>query len=135
MLTDSRIDQFKADVATMRVKTNRGRRDSALQVVGLVLMIVGVVVAFIVYQSSTNEGDARNIQSDIILAITMLGLTVLGAALFVFASVARFLRVWLLRQVYEGQEQVERVLASVRQEQQTPRLSDDVPLDAAQRNG
>jgi hypothetical protein len=119
MLTDSRIDQFKSDVADMRVKSNRGRRDSALQILGVVLMIVGVVVAFIVYQSSTNEGDARNIQSDIILAITMLALSVLGAALFVFASIARFLRLWLLRQVYESQEQVERVLTAVRQEQRT----------------
>jgi uncharacterized membrane protein len=122
VLTDNRIDQFKADVADLKVKTNRGRRDSALQGVGLVLMIAGVVVAFIVYQSSTNEGDARNIQSEIILAITMLGLSVIGAALFIFASLARFLRLWLLRQVYEGQENVARVLAAVKEEQSASRL-------------
>jgi uncharacterized membrane protein len=115
-LTDNRIDQFKADVADLKVKTNRGRRDSALQAVGLGLMIVGVVVAFIVYQSSTNENDPRNIQSQIILAITMLALSVIGAAVFVFASMARFLRLWLLRQVYEGQENVARVLAAVQAE-------------------
>jgi uncharacterized membrane protein len=122
VLTDNRIDQFKADVADLKVKTNRGRRDSALQGVGLVLMIAGVVVAFIVYQSSTNEGDARNIQSEIILAITMLGLSVIGAALFIFASLARFLRLWLLRQVYEGQENVARVLAAFKEEQSASRL-------------
>ena len=122
VLTDNRIDQFKADVADLKVRTNRGRRDSALQGVGVVLMIAGVVVAFIVYQSSTNEGDARNIQSQIILAITMLALSVIGAALFIFASLARFLRLWLLRQVYEGQENVVRVLAALREEQKTSPL-------------
>lgn len=121
-MTDNRIDQFKADVAELKVKTNRGRRDSALQSLGLVLMIVGVVVAFIVYQSSTNESDPRNIQSEIILAITMLALSVIGAALFIFASLARFLRLWLLRQVYEGQEHVVRVLAALREEQKTSPL-------------
>ncbi len=121
-MTDNRIDQFKADVAELKVKTNRGRRDSALQGLGLVLMIVGVVVAFIVYQSSTNESDPRNIQSEIILAITMLALSVIGAALFIFASLARFLRLWLLRQVYEGQEHVVRVLAALREEQKTSPL-------------
>jgi uncharacterized membrane protein len=121
-LTDNRIDQFKADVADLKVKTNRGRRDSTLQILGLVLMIVGVVVAFIVYQSSTDEADARNIQSEIILAITMLALSVIGAALFVFASLARFLRLWLLRQVYEGQENVVRMLAALREEQKTSPL-------------
>jgi hypothetical protein len=39
---------------------------------------------------------------------------VLGAALFVFASIARFLRVWLLRQVYEGQENIERLATALR---------------------
>ncbi len=121
-MTDNRIDQFKADVADLKVKTNRGRRDSALQGVGLVLMIAGVVVAFIVYQSSTNESDARNIQSEIILAITMLAVSVIGAAVFIFASLARFLRLWLLRQVYEGQENVARVLLAVREEQNASRL-------------
>jgi heme/copper-type cytochrome/quinol oxidase subunit 2 len=118
-LTDNRIDQFKSDVADLKVKTNRGRRDSMLQILGIVLMVVGVVVAFIVYQSSTNESDSRNIESEIILAITMLALSVIGAAVFIFASLARFLRLWLLRQVYEGQENVARVLAAVREEQKT----------------
>ena len=115
MLTGNRIDQFKADVAEMRVKTTGSRRDGILQGVGAAMMVVGVVVAFIVYQSSTSEADPRNIQSEIILAITMLALSVLGAALFVAASLARFLRLWLLRQVYEGQEHVERVVSALRQ--------------------
>ncbi len=114
MLTGNRIDQFKADVADMKVKSTVGRRDAILQVLGLVLMIVGFVVAFIVYQSSTSEADARNIQSEIILAITMLVLSVIGAAVFIFASLARFLRLWLLRQVYEGQENIERVVSALR---------------------
>ena len=121
-MTDNRIDQFKSDVAALKVKTNRGRRDSTLQIVGLVLMIVGVVVAFIVYQSSTDESDARNIQSETILAITMLGLSVIGAAVYIVAALARFFRLWLLRQVYEGQENVARVLTAVREEQSASRL-------------
>ena len=114
MLTENRIDQFKADVASMKVKTPGGRRDSLMQGAGVVLMLVGVVAAYIVYQASTNQSDPRNIQSQIILAIFMLALSVVGAALFVFASIARFLRVWLLRQVYENQEQVERVVTALR---------------------
>jgi len=114
MLTENRIDQFKADVSAMKVKTPGGRRDSIMQAAGAVLMVVGVVAAFIVYQASTNKSDPRDIQSEIILAIFLLALSVLGAALFVFASIARFLRVWLLRQVYEGQENIERLATALR---------------------
>lgn len=114
MLTENRIDQFKADVSAMKVKTPGGRRDSVMQAVGGLLMVVGVVAAYITYQSSTTQSDARNIQSQIILALFFLTLSVIGAALFVFASIARFLRVWLLRQVYEGQENIERLATALR---------------------
>ena len=116
MLTDNRIDQFKADVASVKPKGARSRRDNILQGVGLLLMIVGVVVAFVVYQSSTDEADPRNIQSEIILAITMLALSVIGAALFISASLARFFSLWLLRQIYENQENAERVAAAMRRD-------------------
>jgi hypothetical protein len=114
MLTENRIDQFKADVSAMKVKTPGGRRDSIMQGVGALLMVAGAVAAYITYQSSTTQSDPRNIQSQIILGIFFLTLSVIGAALFVFASLTRFLRVWLLRQVYEGQEQAERVAAALR---------------------
>jgi uncharacterized membrane protein len=114
MLTENRIDQFKADVSAMKVKTPGGRRDNIMQGVGGLLMIVGAVAAYITYQSSTTQSDARNIQSQIILSIFFLILSVIGAALFVFASLTRFLRVWLLRQVYEGQENIERVVTALR---------------------
>lgn len=114
MLTENRIDQFKADVASMKVKTPGGRRDTLIQGAGVLLMVVGAVAAYIVYQSSTSQSDPRNIQSQIILSIFMLTLSVIGAALFVFASLTRFLRLWLLRQVYESQEQVERVVTALR---------------------
>jgi uncharacterized membrane protein len=114
MLTENRIDQFKADVAAMKVKTPSGRRDALMQGLGALLMVIGVVAAYIVYQASTSKTDSRDIQSEIILSIFFLALSVLGAALFTFASLARFLRVWLLRQVYESQEQVERVAAALR---------------------
>ena len=54
-MTENRIDQFKADVSAMKVKTPGGRRDSLMQGTGALLMVVGVVAAFIVYQSSTNQ--------------------------------------------------------------------------------
>ena len=44
-----------------------------------------------------------------------LGVTVIGGALFLFASLARFLRLWLLRQLYEGQAHLDTLVAAVRE--------------------
>jgi hypothetical protein len=115
MLTEDKMDRFKSDVADLKLKTGGQRRDGAVQVVGLVLMVVGVVAAVLLYEASLHQSDARNIASEEILALASLGLTVVGAALFVVGALSRFLRLWLLRQMYEGQAHLDQVLDAVRQ--------------------
>ena len=44
----------------------------------------------------------------------MLALTVIGAALYLAGSIARVLRLWLLRQSYEAQEQSELIASALR---------------------
>jgi hypothetical protein len=91
------------------------KRDGILQSVGAVVMVAGVVVAFVAYQLSLNKSDDRDIESLIILAVSMLGLSVAGAAVFLRYSLARFLRFWLLRQLYEGQAHTDRLVGAMGQ--------------------
>ena len=107
MATDEKIEQFRAEVADLRLRAGGQRRDTVLLVVGALLMVGGLVAALITYEASLHQSSALNIGSEQILAVSMLALTVIGAALFVFASVARFLRFWMLRQLYEGQAHVD----------------------------
>lgn len=107
MATDEKIEQFRSEVADLRLRAGGQRRDTVLLVVGALLMVGGLVAALITYEVSLHQSSALNIGSEQILAISMLALTVIGAALFVFASVARFLRFWMLRQLYEGQAHID----------------------------
>ncbi|WP_198318731.1 hypothetical protein [Pseudofrankia inefficax] len=106
------MDQFRADVSRLKIRTGDARRDGVLQVVGIVLMAGGIIADLLVYESSRNLSDPRDIQSQIVLAIGLLGVTGVGGAVFLYASLARFLRFWLLRQVYESQSQVDQVVAA-----------------------
>ena len=83
------------------------------QVIGLVLMVVGVVVALVTYATSLNQDDVRDVISSGTLVVAMVVLTLLGAALFIGATVTRFLRFWMLRQLYEGQANAERLSEAV----------------------
>jgi uncharacterized integral membrane protein len=114
MLAEQRREQFKADVAELKLKSRGGRRDGLWRAVGVVLMLVGVVAAFLVYEVSLSKTDYRDIASEQILAIAFLALAVLGAALYLAAAIASILRLWLLRQLYEGQQHVEQLAAAVR---------------------
>lgn len=114
MLTEEKIEQFRGEVAGLKLRTGGQRRDTVLQIIGAVLMVGGFVAALIDYEASLSQNSSLNLASEQILAISMIGLVVIGAALFVFASLARFLRFWMLRQLYEGQAHVDDLVESLR---------------------
>jgi hypothetical protein len=115
MLAEERREQFSAVVAQMKIKTSTSRLDSVFLWLGLVLMLVGAIAAFLLYETSLSASDPRNIASKEVAAIAFLAVTVIGAALFITGSVARVLRLWLLRQLYEGQAHTDQLEAAVRQ--------------------
>lgn len=108
---NDRIERLEAEAARLDVARS-GRRDRFFQAGGAVAMSAGVVAAFVAYQASLGSSDPRDIQSLIILAIAMLALAVVGAAVFLRYSLARFLRFWLLRQLYEGQSHIDQLVAT-----------------------
>jgi hypothetical protein len=95
-------------MADMKLKTGRTGAERAFEVLGAVLMVAGVVVAFGAYAASLNvkatpgtNVDVLNADSYIPLAIAGLAVSVMGGFVFLRYSLARFLRLWLLRQTYE----------------------------------
>lgn len=113
-LAEDRREQFKKDVSELKVKNGQSAGDGKARIAGLVLMVVGAVSAFIVYLSSLSQSDLRNIASYQILATALLAVTVIGAALYLAGAVARVLRLWLLRQLYEGQAQADQIAEALR---------------------
>jgi hypothetical protein len=104
-MSDNRADQFKADMAEMKLKTGGASKDGPLQLVGVLAMVAGIVIAFGAYMSSTGQSDPRDVQSLIIMALGGVALSVAGAAIYLRCALAKFLRVWLLRQIMENRAQ------------------------------
>jgi len=109
----NRIDQFKTEVTDLNLKTGNASRERGAMILGLLMMIVGIAAAFLLYVSSKNTSDARDIASQQIFALAFLAVTVAGAALFLRYSFASFLRMWLLRQLYEGQANTDRIVEAI----------------------
>ena len=109
MQSNERIERFKTEAAELNLKTGNANKEGLLQVASVVLMVLGIVVALLLYSSSLNLDDSRDIQSNIVLAIAMLGVSVVGAAMFLRYSMAKFLRFWLLRQMYEDHAHADRL--------------------------
>ena len=117
--TSERMERFKAEAADLQLRAGNANRERLWIGVGLAMMGVGIVVTLLAYQSSLNSSDSRDIQSFTILAIAMAGVVVAGAAVFLRYSIARFLRLWLLRQLYEGQAHLDRVVEAIERRDST----------------
>jgi hypothetical protein len=103
-----RAEQFKAEIADMKLKTGRARIETWLQLLGVLMMVAGVVIAFAAYSASLNVAATSGTNVDILdsnsytpLAIAGLAISVCGGFVFLRYSLAKFLRFWLLRQSYE----------------------------------
>ena len=110
-----RIARFRSDIDDLRI-AGSGAGEQRLLLLGAVLMVIGVVLGiFGAVMVGTSGGSAAD-QRAYMAQGSLLGLTlaVVGAALFVRYSTARFLRFWLIRSTYEGRANADRVVASIR---------------------
>ena len=105
-----RVEEFKAEIAEMRLRDPATGRDRQLLRLGVALLVVGValtVIAYFMSHGTTNplsQGDAT------ILALAGVAVSVAGGTLFLRYSLATFLRFWLARLIYEQQAQTDRVV-------------------------
>jgi len=99
-----RIQEFKEAVADLRVEDPSTRRERQLLGLGVLLMVAGIAVAFLAYILAGGESSDLEQREQLILAVFGVSLAVVGGALFLRYSIARFLRYWLLRLIYEMRE-------------------------------
>ena len=114
--SDNRAEQFRAEIAEMKLKTGRTRTENLLQLLGVVLMVAGIVIALGAYSASLNVRATPGTNVDLLdsnsylpLAIAGLAMSVTGGFVFLRYSLARFLRFWLLRQAYEQRVAIDEV--------------------------
>jgi len=106
--SNDRAEQFKTEIAGLRLKTGRARVENLLQLLGVVLMVAGIVIALGAYIASLNVTGTPGSNVDVLdsnsytpLAVAGLAISVTGGFVFLRYSLAKFLRFWLLRQSYE----------------------------------
>ena len=109
-----RVEQFKEQIASMRLRDPATARDRQLLRLGVVLMAVGGILGIVAYATSHGTENALEQRDAIVIALIGVSSTIAGAALFVRYSVAQFLRFWLARLTYELQAQTDRVVDAIK---------------------
>jgi hypothetical protein len=104
-----RLEEFQAELARLRVKTRSKDEEQRLLFAGIVLMPLGLVVVLIGYLGASGTTDfTAQIPYLLSGGVLGLGLTIVGAALFLRYSLGRYLRFWLLRLIFEEHTSADR---------------------------
>ncbi len=112
--TNPRIDQFRAEVADLDIKTPADTGERNYLVVGIVLLAVGLGLIFAgYYGASGTKVVGEQIPYVLSGGFLGVGVMVVGAALFVRYSLSRYLRYWLIRTIYEERAQTDKVVDSL----------------------
>jgi hypothetical protein len=115
-----RLDEFQDELTRLRLKRPGRDEERRLLLLGAALMPVGLVAVVFGYLGASGTNDFSS-QVPYLLSggVLGLGLTVVGAALFLRYSLGRYLRFWLLRLIFEeqatGDRQVEALERIVQQ--------------------
>ena len=112
--TNPRIEQFRAEVADLDIKTPADTGERNYLVVGIVLLVVGLALIFAGYWGASGTALlAEQIPYVLSGGFLGVGVMVIGAAMFVRYSLSRYLRYWLIRTIYEERAQTDKVVDSL----------------------
>lgn len=114
----TRVADFQAEIDAMKVKAANGKSEARLLVLGVVLAVAGLALAIyggIMVQNgiggTPNEYDQRAFMAT--GSFIGIALLIAGAALFVRYSMARYLRLWLIRLVHESHANTDRIVDAI----------------------
>jgi len=108
-----RIEQFKADLAELKISDPSASKDQLVIRLGVAGMAIGVLLGVYAYtlsygasgsEASLQQGDAT------VLAVLGVALVAAGGALYLRGALTSFLRFWLVRDLHERRAQTDRLL-------------------------
>ena len=112
--TNSRIDQFRGEVADLDIKTPADSGERNYLVLAIVLLVLGLGLIFAGYWGASGTALlAEQIPYMLSGGFLGVGVMVVGAAMFVRYSLSRYLRYWLIRTIYEDRSQTDKVVDSL----------------------
>jgi len=114
VLSGRRLDQFEAEITKLKVKGGRADRERLLVILGVLATIAGFIVIAVGVTGVRNATDQLS-QGDS-MSTTLLGvaIAIVGAVVWARCSLSRYLRYWLVRDLYEQRASTDRIVEAIK---------------------
>ncbi len=99
--TETRADRFVRELGELKIPDPAAGRPRLWLRLGVVLMVLGPVLAVSAYLISHRTTDALVQRDAITVALGGVTVSIVGSALFLRYSLTGFLRFWMARQSYD----------------------------------
>jgi hypothetical protein len=119
-----RLASFRREVGDLKVTGGASNPERLGVRLGIALVVIGLAGAAISWYIAYKAGTFEEIQRLIILGAVFVGVAIVGAVVWVRNSMTRYFRFWLVRLVYEQQDQTGQLIAA--QREQMDRLIDTI---------
>lgn len=109
-----RIEAFTEEIGSMKLRGSSASGERTLVLLGIAALVVGTalaVVGGIQASGTTNQADQRAFMAT--GSFIGIALVIVGAALFVRFSLARYLRFWMVRMVHESRANTDRIVRAI----------------------
>ncbi len=106
-----RMAEFERQVAALRLRGQSGSFETRLLYLGIALLGLGLLMVGVAWFRASDT-TVQHEQIDYLISggIGGIGVTLIGAAIYLRISITRYLRLWLVRLLYEQRAQTDRTI-------------------------
>jgi hypothetical protein len=108
-----RLQEFEGEIRKLRVKGGAAEPERRLMVLGVVAAVAGLVLAFVGVSGVRSAETALEQGDGLAMTVLGIGIAIVGAVLWARYSLSRYLRYWLVRELYESRAQTDRVVEAI----------------------
>ena len=112
---NARLAEFQTEVDNLKLSGGKANPERTAVRVSIALFVVAVAIEFIAWNGSRNTSNSLEQNDFLILAVLGVVLALGAVALFIRASVTRYLRYWLVRLIYEDRASTDRIVEAVKE--------------------
>jgi hypothetical protein len=107
----ARMAEFERQVAALRLRGQGGSLEGRLLWIGIGMLVLGLLMVGIAWFRASDT-TVQHEQIDYLISggIGGIGVTLIGAAIYLRISLTRYLRLWLVRLLYEQRAQTDRTV-------------------------